>query len=318
MTSFDKTELGIRAKDLGFIRDTLEKVLRLNEILSFINSDPLLAQTLALKGGTAINLTVFDLPRLSVDIDLDYCRNDSLEEMTANRKQITEVLGRYLVSAGYHPSSKTREHHSLDGMVWAYTNAAGVNDNIKVEINYSMRAHLFPTEQRQIMLPSSGTVTTLAPVEIFASKIVALLTRAAARDLYDIDRMVQTDLFAGDLDQLRSSVVFYLAVGTDVVPDPTDFSRLHALTPRKIRTDLQPVLRKRDWFDLSAAQHRVTDFLASLLQLNASEQKFIDAFNNGEWKPELILRDEALSRVANHPMAVWKLELKQGLPTSSD
>ena len=46
-----------------------------------MESDELLSEGIALKGGTAINLTVFDLPRLSVDIDLDYCRSIDREEM---------------------------------------------------------------------------------------------------------------------------------------------------------------------------------------------------------------------------------------------
>ncbi|MGB4407397.1 MAG: nucleotidyl transferase AbiEii/AbiGii toxin family protein [Sphaerochaeta sp.] len=64
--------MAARATELNFIRDTLEKVFRLTEILSYINENPIMKNCLALKGGTAINLTVFDLPRLSVDIDLDY------------------------------------------------------------------------------------------------------------------------------------------------------------------------------------------------------------------------------------------------------
>ena len=55
------------AKELDYIRDTLEKVLRLSDILRFINNDPILSKNLALKGGTAINMTIFNLPRLSVD-----------------------------------------------------------------------------------------------------------------------------------------------------------------------------------------------------------------------------------------------------------
>jgi predicted nucleotidyltransferase component of viral defense system len=44
----------------------------LTEILKFFENDTLLGNSLALKGGTAINLTIFDLPRLSVDIDMDF------------------------------------------------------------------------------------------------------------------------------------------------------------------------------------------------------------------------------------------------------
>ena len=68
MMRFDRITLGRQAKELGFVRDTFEKVCRLADVLSFMESDGLLADSLALKGGTAINLTIFDLPRLSVDI----------------------------------------------------------------------------------------------------------------------------------------------------------------------------------------------------------------------------------------------------------
>jgi predicted nucleotidyltransferase component of viral defense system len=44
-----------------------------------------LFEHLALKGGTAINLTIFNLPRLSVDIDLDYTQNVDREEMLKSR-----------------------------------------------------------------------------------------------------------------------------------------------------------------------------------------------------------------------------------------
>ena len=50
----------------------------LADVLSFMENDALLSDTLALKGGTAINLTIFALPRLSVDIDMDYA-NDKTE-----------------------------------------------------------------------------------------------------------------------------------------------------------------------------------------------------------------------------------------------
>jgi predicted nucleotidyltransferase component of viral defense system len=117
MPMYDKALLGRQATELGFIRDTYEKVLRLADVLAFFNSDPLLSDTLALKGGTAINLTVFDLPRLSVDIDLDYTRNRSREEMMAERTQIDAVIARHMAASGYRLTS-SRNHHSLDATVW--------------------------------------------------------------------------------------------------------------------------------------------------------------------------------------------------------
>ena len=81
MRTYEKSRLSQESQKLGFIRDTYEKVCRLSSVLSFMQSDPLLKESLALKGGTAINLTIFDLPRLSVDIDLDYAKNNSRDEM---------------------------------------------------------------------------------------------------------------------------------------------------------------------------------------------------------------------------------------------
>ena len=81
MPQYNRAELGRMATESGFVRDTFEKVLRLKEILRFMNEDEFLREHLLLKGGTAINLTVFNLPRLSVDIDMDYTPNDTREDM---------------------------------------------------------------------------------------------------------------------------------------------------------------------------------------------------------------------------------------------
>ncbi|MDR1354919.1 MAG: nucleotidyl transferase AbiEii/AbiGii toxin family protein [Propionibacteriaceae bacterium] len=100
---------------------------------------------LALKGGTAINLTVFNLPRLSVDIDMDFSQNLTREETRIKRERINELLSRYMAAEGYVLKDKSKQTHALDSFVYSYTNAAGNTDNIKVEINYSLRCHTLPT-----------------------------------------------------------------------------------------------------------------------------------------------------------------------------
>ncbi len=80
MMQFDRMALGKKARELGFVRDTFEKVCRLADVLDSIQKDALLSNALALKGGTAINLTIFNLPRLSVDIDMDFSENLPREE----------------------------------------------------------------------------------------------------------------------------------------------------------------------------------------------------------------------------------------------
>jgi len=66
-----EAELRREAARSGFRPEVLEKVLHLLELLDALRSHPFLAPRLALKGGTALNLFLFDAPRLSVDIDVN-------------------------------------------------------------------------------------------------------------------------------------------------------------------------------------------------------------------------------------------------------
>ena len=144
MMQWDRLTLGRMAKELGFPRDTLEKVCRLVDVLKFMESDELLSEGIALKGGTAINLTIFELPRLSVDIDLDYCRSIEREEMLADREIITDRISKYMMANGYVLSAKSKNYHALDSFVYEYVNCGGVKDNLKIEINYMLRCHVLP------------------------------------------------------------------------------------------------------------------------------------------------------------------------------
>ena len=118
MMQWDRLTLGRMAKELGFPRDTLEKVCRLADVLRFMESDELLSEGIALKGGTAINLTIFDLPRLSVDIDLDYCRSIEREKMLVDRGIITDKISKYMMANGYVLSPKSKSYHALDSFVY--------------------------------------------------------------------------------------------------------------------------------------------------------------------------------------------------------
>ena len=153
MMQFDRITLGRKAKELGFVRDTFEKVCRLVEVLRVMEADAVLSPCLALKGGTAINLTIFDLPRLSVDIDLDYSKNVSRDEMLAEREEITSRIKKYMTAAGYTLGGRSKSYHALDSFVFEYQNAAGMRDNLKIEINYMIRCHVLPVERRVVRLP---------------------------------------------------------------------------------------------------------------------------------------------------------------------
>ena len=63
--------LANQAEATGFRPDMLEKVALLLQLLDAVRSHPFLKDKLVLKGGTALNLFIFDVPRLSIDIDLN-------------------------------------------------------------------------------------------------------------------------------------------------------------------------------------------------------------------------------------------------------
>ncbi len=72
MRSYNIRDLTNIAQYNRFNRDTLEKVLRLSELLKLFNENEEFKGKYVLKGGTAINLCLFDFPRLSVDIDMNF------------------------------------------------------------------------------------------------------------------------------------------------------------------------------------------------------------------------------------------------------
>lgn len=145
---YNRNILAQQANDLGFVRDTFEKVCRLIDVLTTFENDTYLSAKLALKGGTAINLAIFDFPRLSVDIDLDFSENVSREEMLTQRKIITNRIDKSMVAAGYISSKKSKITHALDSLVFEYINAGGVVDNLKIEINYMLRSHVLPLTKK--------------------------------------------------------------------------------------------------------------------------------------------------------------------------
>lgn len=314
MMQYNRITLGKQAKELGFVRDTFEKVCRLDKILQFLSSDPYIAGKVVLKGGTAINLTMMDLPRLSVDIDLDYIGSNDRGQMLAEKEEIRNLINRHMKANGYRLSLKSKSYHALDSLVYDYSNSGGAKDNLKIEINYMLRCHILEIQQREISLPwheEKNSVLCVNPIEIFGTKIVALLTRAAARDLYDVHNMIRFNLFDKDeIELLKQCVAFYSAVGAERAPAGYSFQNVGNITQQKIKTDLYPVMRLGDRFSLEAVQKEIIDTLSVMLMTTDAEKNFWAQFNEGIYKPELILAGEMLDRVREHPMALWKCSPK--------
>lgn len=311
MMQFDRIALGRQAKELGFVRDTFEKVCRLTDVLKFMERDSILKDSLALKGGTAINLTIFDLPRLSIDIDLDYSRNVSREDMLEEREQIRNHIQKYMTATGYTLSLKSKDYHALDSLVYEYINAGGVKDNLKIEINYMLRCHVMPVSRRKVNLPWNEerlTVLSVEPLEIFSAKTVALLNRAAPRDLYDMFNMQKFGLFDETEEQeLRKCIMFYAAVASEKVPKEINLEEIGKISAQKIKTDLMPVLRRGERFELETAQKQVKEYISDILLPTEEELLFWRLFSEGDYRPELLFGEGVIAdRIKTHPMAVWK------------
>lgn len=312
MYKYNKNDLDLLAVNTDFLRDNLEKVLRLSDILQYMNANPLLFSHLALKGGTAINLEVFNLPRLSVDIDLDFTKHCLRDEMFVLRKQINSDILKYMTSQGYQLNPSSKNPHSLDSWVFYYLNSSGNKDNIKIEINYSMRNHVFEPIEKEVYMESLSLhlhVRTLTNLELFGSKIKALIERTAARDLYDVYNMLMLPVFSvSEQSLLRKIVILYLAIGGNT-PPKTDFNfkAIDNLNFSQIKRKLIPVLKKSDKFEFEVAKSKVKTYLTTLMVLTDNEKLFLERFNQKIYQPELLFDElDIVGRINDHPMAIWK------------
>lgn len=89
---FSAEEIVEAADALGFQHGSLEKVARLVSLLERLRTSSFLRSRVALKGGTALNLFLFDVPRLSVDIDLNYIGSRDRDTMLADKPKIEQAI----------------------------------------------------------------------------------------------------------------------------------------------------------------------------------------------------------------------------------
>jgi hypothetical protein len=83
---------------------------------------------------------------------------------------------------------------------------------------------------------------------------------------------------------------------------------MDALVFHDIRTKLIPMLRKKEKFDFTFARERVREYLGAILQLDENDKSFLSSFAKGEYRPELLFDGYELACVADHPMAMWKMQ----------
>ena len=308
------------SKKTGFIKSTIEKVERLLEILNWINNNTKLENLLALKGGTAINIAIFNFPRLSVDIDMDLTENLNKKEMLKTREEINNLLISYLETNGYKiNNNKSKNVYALDSIVAEYNDIKGNVENIKIEINYMNRIHILDTKKikidTDIFEDKQLTINCIHPIEIYATKICALLSRTTARDLYDVYTLSKYELFDEKEKKLLRNcfMLEYIAINGYKLKD-MKIDNIEELERQDIKVKLLPTLKDRNPRNNNVEDMKkaVREYLKDIIVVDDKVKEFYQKFKNGKYEPELLFEDkEILNRIKAHPMIQWKLKKKE-------
>lgn len=170
----------------------------------------LVDDTFALKGGTAINLFVRDMPRLSVDLDLVF--PDHTVPRAEALKRINEAIRQSLARLKKQ-GFQTHAPASADAGETKLLVRQGTIQ-VKIEVNFVMRGTVNPV--RMASLTQSARDTLQADLEIpvvsledvYGGKLVAAMDRQHPRDLFDVMQLFTHD---GITAGIRRAFVVYLA-----------------------------------------------------------------------------------------------------------
>jgi len=164
---------------------------------SYINQADLLLQvipyiaiekTIALKGGTAINLFLRNMPRLSVDIDLTYLPLDNRETALTN---ISDALGRIREKIQKSVPDTTVNSHFVEGNDVKLL-VQSKKAQVKIEVNTITRGHIYPVQFLQVNdkvqeeFKKFAAIQVVSTAELYGGKICAALDRQHPRDLFDV------------------------------------------------------------------------------------------------------------------------------------
>jgi predicted nucleotidyltransferase component of viral defense system len=256
--------------------------------------------SLALKGGTAINLFVRNMPRLSVDIDLTYLPADP---RTKALIAITAALHRI----------KTRLEKAVPGIAIAEAAQSGGQEaklictwqraTVKVEVNTVARGHLWPTRQMQIVQAAQDAFGQFAAsqvvsqAELFGGKICAALDRQHPRDLFDVHQLFENE---GITEEIKLGFVATLVSHSrplHEILDPIFQDRRNVFDSQFAGMTVVPFT----YAEFEAARERLVTEISS--SLTEGDKAFLLSFKNGE--PDW--RQFPLEGLQTLPAVKWKL-----------
>ena len=279
----------------GFRPDVIEKVVYLLMLLNALNSHPFLKGRWVLKGGTALNLFVLMMPRLSVDIDLNYIGAIDRETMMEERPKVEQAVQDVFSREGVKVKRAPTEHA---GGKWrlTYSSALVSSGNLDVDLNFMFRQPLWDIKERDSHVLGTYQAKNIPVVDIHelaAGKLAALFSRHQARDLFDAHQILQRkDLVT---DKLRLAFVVYGAMNRkdwrtisfdDISYDIDD-----------LKQKLIPVTQGRDVSSSAEISpigrnlvEECKEALSAVYPLSDNEVKFLDLIlDKGEIEPSLLI-----------------------------
>jgi len=321
---FSASEVLPLAREAGYKPELIEKVLHLLRLLNALNTHPYLKYKWVLKGGTALNLFKQELPRLSVDIDLNYVSALDREVMLSEKPIFEEAIQAVCAREGFNVRRAPDEHA---GGKWRlnYQSYTGQSGNLEIDLNYMFRQSLWESKPSDSYLLGSIKAINIPVLdinEIAAGKLAALLSRGQARDLFDSHWLLKSEALV--FDKLRLAFVVYGGMNRNDWRNVTVHNI--SLEPSELARQLLPTLK------VGTAENYGTpvdygrylireckESMSSVLPFTTSEKTFLDLLLDQGIIDSTLLTDDPLlqKRIQNQPLLQWKarnVRKHKGLP----
>jgi predicted nucleotidyltransferase component of viral defense system len=271
------------------------------QVALLIRTIPFVAKetVFALKGGTAINLFVRNMPRLSVDIDLTYLpvedRATSLATIDAAMLRIAERI-----EAGI-PGAKVNPSRSADEKTVTKLIVRAGDVQIKIEITPVLRGTVYdpvvmavvPTVEDAFGFAEMQVVSF---ADLYAGKIVAALDRQHPRDLFDVRDLLAHE---GISDELRRAFLVYIISHNRPMAEvlaPTRKPLAEEFARGFVGMTQEPV----PLADLEAAREAI--IAAMIADMPDAHRHFLVGFKRGEPDWELL----GITEARHLPAVLWK------------
>ena len=294
----------------GFAPQTIDKVERLLDLLDELGTHPALKGKLALHGGTAINLFMLDIPRLSVDIDVSYVGALDRDAMLADRPIVERSVSEVAQAQGYSVSGGEGGHAGRT-FVLRYGSAWGP-DHVKVDCIYMNRSPLLPVTMRETTLRPGVKVAVFSDAELVGGKVKAFFDRVKVRDLYDISNLkrVLDGMPEIERELTKKVALYYASLSASFPHGFEDRPGRFVGRQQELNEQLLPMLRNGHESPtleglVEDARRFIDDYV---MPADDAEAEYLERFASGDYRPGLLFADEAMAEAASaSPEALWKL-----------